>query len=92
MKFSLSLGRGPGRGSAKIAVIAILLAIAVGIGAFFLGKRDAIIKEPQAFVLSSRITPEMLLGSAKADITELVEVCPTRDWLVFTGRGRSSCG
>jgi hypothetical protein len=31
----------------------------------------------------------MLLGSANADITELVEVCPTRDWLIFQGVGRA---
>jgi hypothetical protein len=73
----------------KAAAVAIVLAIAIGIGGFFLGKREAGVKEPQAFVLSSRITPEMLLGSAHADITELVEVCPTRDWLIFTGVGRA---
>ena len=73
----------------KTALIAIVLLAAVGIGAFFLGKREAGVMEPHAFVLSSRITPEMLLGSARADITELVEVCPTKDWLIFKGVGRA---
>ena len=73
----------------KTVLGAIVVIAAVGIGGFFLGKREAGVAEPQAFTLSSRITPEMLLGSARAEITELVEVCPTRDWLIFKGVGRA---
>ena len=76
-------------GAMKTVLFAIVVIVVVAIGAFFFGKREAGVTEAQAFVLSSRITPEMLLGSARAEISELVEVCPTKDWLIFKGVGRA---
>jgi hypothetical protein len=73
----------------KAAALAIVLVIAVGFGAYYFGKHSAVPREATGFVLSSRLTPEMVLGSANANITEVVEVCPTKSWLIFEGRGRA---
>lgn len=69
-------------------LVAIVVALALGVAGYFVGHSTGTVRQSTGFTLAEGITPEVRLGVAKTEISEVVEVCPKGGWLIFRGSGR----
>jgi len=69
-------------------LIGSVLACSIAGGSYYIGYESKKPESPRGFEWSSKLQPETTLGVAYADISSLVEACPTGSWLIFKGEGR----